>query len=59
MSIDAFEPTAVPGLLQTTDYARALIREGGMIPAEEIEDRVAARLGRQGMGHGPGPRRGG
>jgi transcriptional regulator with XRE-family HTH domain len=49
VTIDAFEPTLVPGLLQTTDYARALIREGGMIPPEEIEDRVAARLGRQGL----------
>ncbi|MGH3794738.1 MAG: Scr1 family TA system antitoxin-like transcriptional regulator [Pseudonocardiaceae bacterium] len=37
----------MPGLLQTTDYARALIRESGTIPADEIEDRVAARLGRQ------------
>ncbi|MBV9161775.1 MAG: helix-turn-helix domain-containing protein [Pseudonocardiales bacterium] len=49
VSIDVFEPTLVPGLLQTTDYARAQTREGGMIPAEEIEDRVAARLGRQGL----------
>jgi transcriptional regulator with XRE-family HTH domain len=49
LTIDAFEPTLVPGLLQTTDYARALIREGGTIPPEEIEDRVAARLGRQSL----------
>ncbi|MBV9141383.1 MAG: helix-turn-helix domain-containing protein [Pseudonocardiales bacterium] len=49
VSIDDFQPTLVPGLLQTTDYARALIREIGMIPAEEIEDRVAARLGRQSL----------
>jgi transcriptional regulator with XRE-family HTH domain len=49
LTIDAFEPTLVPGLLQTTDYARALIREAGTIPAGEIEDRVAARLGRQSL----------
>ena len=49
VSIDVFEPTLVPGLLQTTDYARALIREMGTTPAEETEDRVAARLGRQSL----------
>ncbi|MBV9011531.1 MAG: helix-turn-helix domain-containing protein [Pseudonocardiales bacterium] len=48
VSIDEFEPTLVPGLLQTTDYARALIRASTM-PTEEIEDRVAARLGRQSL----------
>ncbi|MGH3813790.1 MAG: helix-turn-helix domain-containing protein [Pseudonocardiaceae bacterium] len=49
LTIDEFEPTLVPGLLQTTDYARALIRGAGTIPPDEIEDRVAARLGRQGV----------
>ncbi|MGH3854581.1 MAG: helix-turn-helix domain-containing protein [Pseudonocardiaceae bacterium] len=49
VSIDEFQPTAVPGLLQTTDYARALIRQAGTIPADETEDRVAARLGRQSL----------
>ncbi|MGH3754472.1 MAG: helix-turn-helix domain-containing protein [Pseudonocardiaceae bacterium] len=49
VTIDHFEATVVPGLLQTTDYARALIREIGITPAEEIEDRVAARLGRQSL----------
>jgi transcriptional regulator with XRE-family HTH domain len=48
VTIDEFEPTLVPGLLQTTDYARALIRASTM-PPEEIEDRVAARLGRQSL----------
>ncbi|PZS14739.1 MAG: XRE family transcriptional regulator [Pseudonocardiales bacterium] len=49
VTIDAFEPTLVPGLLQTTDYARALIREAGTMPVDETEDRVAARLGRQSL----------
>ncbi|HSL09601.1 MAG TPA: helix-turn-helix transcriptional regulator [Pseudonocardiaceae bacterium] len=49
VTIDDFQATVVPGLLQTTDYARALIREVGLIPADEIEDRVAARLGRQSL----------
>ncbi|MGH3828539.1 MAG: DUF5753 domain-containing protein [Pseudonocardiaceae bacterium] len=37
----------VPGLLQTAEYTRALIRESGILPPGEIDDRVAARLGRQ------------
>lgn len=49
VTIDHFEATLVPGLLQTTDYARALIRQAGLIPTGEIEDRVAARLGRQSL----------
>ncbi|MGH3929375.1 MAG: DUF5753 domain-containing protein, partial [Pseudonocardiaceae bacterium] len=49
VTIDDFQATVVPGLLQTTDYARALIRELGTTPADEIEDRVAARLARQSM----------
>ncbi len=39
----------VPGLLQTGDYARALLREAGRVPDDEIEDRVAARLARQSL----------
>ncbi|GAB3432373.1 helix-turn-helix domain-containing protein [Actinophytocola sediminis] len=38
----------VPGLLQTEDYARAVIR--GVLPTateDEVEDRVSARMGRQ------------
>ncbi len=49
VTIDEFEATLVPGLLQTTDYARALLREMGTYPPDEIEDRVAARLGRQSL----------
>ncbi|MEV6234157.1 helix-turn-helix transcriptional regulator [Saccharopolyspora shandongensis] len=36
----------VPGLLQTADYARAVIRNGGLSESE-VESRVSLRLGRQ------------
>lgn len=36
----------VPGLLQTADYARAVVGAGG-VDGEELESRVALRLGRQ------------
>ncbi len=49
VTIDDFQAALVPGLLQTTDYARALIREMDTTPADETEDRVAARLGRQSL----------
>ena len=45
--ITDFEATWVPGLLQTPDYARALITQAGTVPADEIEERVSARLARQ------------
>lgn len=36
----------VPGLLQTADYARGVIRNGGLSESE-VESRVSLRLGRQ------------
>jgi transcriptional regulator with XRE-family HTH domain len=45
-SIVNFEPLLVPGLMQTADYARALMKAGGLTDAE-AEQRVAARLARQ------------
>jgi transcriptional regulator with XRE-family HTH domain len=47
VAISDFQPIMVPGLLQTGEYARALIRETGNVPPGEVDDRVAARLGRQ------------
>jgi len=47
-SISNYESLFVPGLLQTEDYARAVIR--GTLPhasAEQVENRVAARMERQ------------
>ena len=49
IAISDFQAVVVPGLLQTGDYARALIREAGTVPADEIDDRVAARLARQSL----------
>lgn len=43
--VRSFEDTVVPGLLQTESYARALIRR--QHPADEVERRVAFRMGRQ------------
>ena len=45
--ITDFEATWVPGLLQTPDYARALISRVITVPADEVEERIAARLARQ------------
>ena len=39
----------VPGLLQTEDYARALIQLGNALAEDDIGRRVAARLSRQDM----------
>jgi transcriptional regulator with XRE-family HTH domain len=53
--IRAYEVQFVPGLLQTEDYARAVIRLGyGGSPAEEIERRVALRMERQAVLARPG-----
>ncbi|GAA2334116.1 helix-turn-helix transcriptional regulator [Saccharopolyspora halophila] len=39
-------PSLIPGLLQTSDYARAIMR-AAEVPPGEIETRVATRIGRQ------------
>ncbi len=49
VAISDFQPIVVPGLLQTAEYARALIRETGNVPTDEVDDRVAARLARQNL----------
>lgn len=52
--IRGYEPHCVPGLLQTEGYARALLRTGfPNAPEEEIERRVALRMGRQRLLAGP------
>lgn len=42
-----FEPLVVPGLLQTADYARAILRTRLKTSDEEVDEQVAARLRRQ------------
>ncbi|MGQ0717481.1 MAG: helix-turn-helix domain-containing protein [Pseudonocardiales bacterium] len=49
VAISEFQSMLVPGLLQTGDYARAVIQDSRTDPADEIEDRVAARLARQSL----------
>jgi hypothetical protein len=49
-SVRAYEQQVVPGLLQTEDYAKAMIRAARPdITAEEVEQRVRVRLGRQSL----------
>ncbi|MFC6020512.1 Scr1 family TA system antitoxin-like transcriptional regulator [Plantactinospora solaniradicis] len=42
-----FEPTYVPGLLQTEAYARAVLASSGLLTPEETEQQVVTRLDRQ------------
>ncbi|GIF19288.1 transcriptional regulator with XRE-family HTH domain [Actinoplanes tereljensis] len=42
-----FEPSIVPGLLQTETYAHAVIAGSGMVDPAEIEQRVVTRMERQ------------
>jgi transcriptional regulator with XRE-family HTH domain len=55
-ALRSYEPMLVPGLLQTEDYARAILR-GAQPDAtdDEIEQQVAARLERQGILSGDDP----
>lgn len=46
-AIRSYQPEAVPGLLQTPDYARAVIRAGGGVTAAEADRLVELRLERQ------------
>ena len=46
-SLRWFELVAVPGLLQTEEYARAVLRTQVMATEEQVEDMVRARMERQ------------
>jgi transcriptional regulator with XRE-family HTH domain len=48
-AISDFQAIVVPGLLQTGDYARAVMKRSANFPAEEIEDRIEARLARHSL----------
>ncbi|MFJ8647604.1 helix-turn-helix domain-containing protein [Streptomyces sp. NPDC093546] len=49
--IRAYEPQFIPGLLQTEDYARAILRGGavGQVRPDDIERHVALRMARQSL----------
>ena len=49
VAISDFQSMIVPGLLQTGEYARAVISRIVNVPPEEVDDRVAARLARQSL----------
>ncbi len=51
----SFENTVVPGLLQTSAYARSLFRSVGLYDEEEVERRASARLDRQAVLTGENP----
>ncbi|KAF3469659.1 helix-turn-helix transcriptional regulator [Streptomyces sp. Tu 3180] len=49
VSIGEYAAHVVPGLLQTEEYARAVLRVGLTLSSEEqLEERLSARMGRQG-----------
>ncbi|GLZ39765.1 helix-turn-helix transcriptional regulator [Actinokineospora sp. NBRC 105648] len=47
VAISQFEVHLIPGLMQTAEYAREIIRCTVNVPAHEVEDRVEAKLARQ------------
>ena len=52
-SLRTWEPLLVPGLLQTADYARAILAAGPEAVADEVERMVSARMDRQASGPQP------
>lgn len=51
-----YQPFMMPGLLQTAEYARAIILgTAGSLPDRELDGKVAARLGRQAILGRPEP----
>ncbi|GII82605.1 transcriptional regulator [Sphaerisporangium siamense] len=50
-SLRSWEPTLIPGLLQTEAYARAMFSTAPAITPEEVEDRLVNRMRRQSILH--------
>ncbi|MEO3776786.1 helix-turn-helix transcriptional regulator [Micromonospora sp. B11E3] len=50
-----FEPCLVPGLLQTEEYARAIISAGGLYRGDQLDQLVSVRMGRQRLLHRDDP----
>jgi transcriptional regulator with XRE-family HTH domain len=55
LSLRWWEPMLVPGLLQTADYARAILGAGPDTTEDVLEDLVSARIERQGILDRPKP----
>ena len=55
VSLWYFEISVIPGLLQTEAYARAVLGSGGLLSPDAVEQRVGARLNRQGVLHRENP----
>jgi transcriptional regulator with XRE-family HTH domain len=53
--IRVFEPTYIPGVLQTPEYARAVFEESGLDEPFSIEDGIRARMARSAVLTGPKP----
>ncbi|MFJ2030824.1 helix-turn-helix domain-containing protein [Streptosporangium sp. NPDC087985] len=54
-SLCIWGPLIVPGLLQTEDYARAILSRNPGITAQQVEENVAARIDRQSILRRPKP----
>jgi transcriptional regulator with XRE-family HTH domain len=54
-SLSWWEPLLVPGLLQTADYARAILAAGPDTSEDELDELVSARLERQAIFDRPRP----
>ncbi|MEV0153518.1 helix-turn-helix transcriptional regulator [Micromonospora sp. NPDC050686] len=50
-----FEPCLVPGLLQTEEYARAVVSAGGLYRSDRVEHLVSLRMSRQRLLHRSDP----
>ncbi|WP_200208183.1 helix-turn-helix domain-containing protein [Micromonospora coerulea] len=50
-----YQPTLIPGLLQTENYARAVIRSADTLSEDEVEQRLSVRLDRQCILSQPNP----
>ncbi|MEC3977783.1 helix-turn-helix domain-containing protein [Amycolatopsis sp. H20-H5] len=55
--INDYQSTLLSGSLQTGDYARAVITRIVNVPADEVDDRIAARLARSSIFSRPRPPR--
>ncbi|MFE6976558.1 Scr1 family TA system antitoxin-like transcriptional regulator [Streptomyces sp. NPDC057682] len=53
--IEQYGAQALPGLLQTEEYARTFLRCQTDLDAEQVEERVAARMSRQERQHSENP----